>query len=155
MNDNRLEQEGSHRQQVQSPPDAGTCHKRALEHTEELYQISPVFRKASQKIRRPEPEQWRRFTQELARKLDSSDDKVSQTLRDKISATDNNLVRWFWIILALLALVAIACAIGLSMVNTPTAVANQGKTTAIEVVAELDRMPDSSVIFMYDYRTKV
>ncbi len=125
-NDNRLQHETSSRKSGSSPTPA-QGYKSGEDREDELKAISPVFRRLlCQKQTQPSPEQWRNFSQQLSRKLELQDAPYSQTLRDRISGCDSTLLRWLWVILALLALIAIGAGIGFSLVNdsAPTAVAN-------------------------------
>lgn len=122
MENKRLEQEAAGRK-------SGTCgaanrdYRTDLERTKELYTVSPVFRKIKRTVKQPSPAQWREFSHRLSKELEATNTPLMQTLRDKITATDTHLVHWFWIVLALVILIALACAVFLSPNEPVTAIA--------------------------------
>lgn len=126
-NDKRLEhQTPSHKRGSTHSP--GHDYKAAEIRAEELQAVSPVFRKLLRKKQtNPSSDQWRRFSQELQRKLEIQDAPYTQALRDRISATDSVLLRWLWVVLALLALLAIGTGIGISLIDQPAPTATVTK----------------------------
>lgn len=124
-NDKRLEHLTPARRRGGAQPGANN-YKAEEERAEELQTISPVFRRLQkQKLAKPAPDQWRKFSQDLHRKLETQNAPYTQTLRDRISASDSVMLHWFWIIMALLALLVIGAAIGLALNDsTQTAIAS-------------------------------
>ncbi len=107
MENKRLEQETAGRTRPVQV-DHARDYQKAQQRVEELQAISPAFRKITRNVVQPPPEQWREFSRELSQRLESDGVPYLQTLRDKLSSTDGNLLHWFWIIVALLVLAGLA-----------------------------------------------
>lgn len=114
---NRLEQE-THPNRNTTPHSGMTngVYDLKKKRAEELTTISPIFRKTmSAKLLRPTSEQWRDFSRKLNTKLESNETSTTRTIKDHITSSEIHVARWFWILVALLAIVVIACFIGFSM----------------------------------------
>lgn len=134
MENRRLEQEAAVRRS-KLPADGSRGHKVAFERSEELRSISPVFRKLLRHQADPSPSQWRDFSRRLSSELEASRTPFWRTTRDKLAATDNHLVHWVWIIIALVLLILTAVfvalsasepAISVAIVNTAAALTATG-----------------------------
>jgi hypothetical protein len=133
MENKRLEQETDARQQS-TPTKGGRNYTAALQRTEELHAISPAFRKISQTPVQPSPAQWRDFSRKLNEQLEASQAPYWQTVRDKIAASDGQMLHWLWILIALALLIIAAAIIALSLSEPGTAVAANHLTAAISAL---------------------
>ena len=116
MENNRLSQQ-------QASGDTGSLRrldapdwKHLSELNEELRTIAPVFQKLDA-TRSPSPsaQEWKSFTQKLDQRLEETKAPVFQTLKDRISTSDGFISRWFWIIIAMLALALLGAILAASL----------------------------------------
>ena len=118
MDNNRLEQTTGHGDQTADLRGftRNRDWKKHHEREEELRQVSPRLARLEE-ARSPEvsPGQWKEFSRKLDAALAESKQGMGQTIRDRIRASDHNLVRWFWIVIALLVLALGALAIASSL----------------------------------------
>jgi len=115
MDDKRLLQEQT-KSRAGTPRAAGKDWKAVHDREEELRIVAAVFQ-PMEGINPPEPTaaEWRSLSQKVANRITSSKAPLLPTLRDRLTSTDSELLRWFWIIIALLVIAGVATAIAFSL----------------------------------------
>jgi len=138
MDDKRLLQEQT-KGSGTTPRAAGKDWKAVHDREEELRIIAAVFQ-SMEAINPPEPTaaEWRTLSQKVANRITSSKAPLLPTLRDRLTSTDSELLRWFWIIVALLVIAAVATAIALSL-EAPAINSAEAITSAIQTRSAIIR----------------
>ena len=115
MDDNRLLHE-QQKSRSTAPRAAGKDWKAVRDREEELRIVATIFQ-PMEGVNPPEPTaaEWRSLSQKVATRITSSKTPLKPTLRDRLTSTDSDLLRWFWIIVALLVIAGVATAIAFSL----------------------------------------
>ena len=115
MDDKRLLHE-QQKSRTTAPRAAAKDWKAVRDREEELRSVATVFQHMGG-VNPPEPTaaEWRSLSQEVASRIASSKTPLMPTLRDRLTSTDSDLLRWFWIIVALLVIAGVATAVAFSL----------------------------------------